>query len=268
MPLTTKARLVLALAMFLVRAEPRAWAQAAALEPVLDRTSHQVSAFLDEVSDVKCTEEVTQIKLTPGGKAQYTERGTYDYLILLSGGNDELQLNESRLAVSQGRKPMNVPMLISNGFSMLFLIFHPHYRSSFPFELEGEEVVDGQRSIRLRFRHHPGSRTPAALAVRGREYPLDLTGTAWIEPETGMISRIEATVGRDMRDVGMAALSARVDYAAIQLPGWQQAHRFPVLATVDVESLRQHWRNEHRFSAYKRFMVDTQESVSSDIGKK
>ncbi len=268
MPATTRVRLAIALAMFLVRAEPRAWAQTTALEPILDKTSRQVSAFLDEVSDVKCTEEVTQTKLTASGRPQYTERGTYDYLILLSGGDDELQLNESRIPVAEARKTKNIPMLVSNGFSMLFLVFHPYYRSSFQFELDGEEVLDGQRLVRVGFRHHPGSRTPAALAVRGREYPLDLTGTAWIEPETGMIARIEATTGRDMRDVGMTALSARVDYAPVRLPGWQRAYRFPVLAVVDVASLRQHWRNEHRFSAYKRFMVDTQESVSSDIGKK
>lgn len=265
---TSKARLVFALAMFLVRAEPRAWADPTALEPLLDKASRRVTAFLDEISYVKCTEQVTQTKLSAGGRPQYTDRGTYDYLILLSGGDNELQLNESRLPMAEERKAKNLPMLISNGFSMLFLIFHPFYRSSFEFALEGEDTLDGQPMMRVRFRHHPGSRTPAALAVRGREYPLDLTGTAWIDPATGMIARIEATVGRDMRDVGLVAFSTRVDYAPIQLPGWQQAYRFPVLAVVDVESLRQHWRNEHRFTAYKRFMVDTQETVSSDIGKK
>ncbi len=267
MPHAPRARLVLALVMFLLRAEPRAWAQAPTLDQVLDRTSRQVVAFLDEVSDVKCTEEVTQIKLSPSGKPQYSERATYDYLILLSGGNDELQLNESRLLVSEGRKPKNIPMLISNGFSMLFLVFHPFYRSSFQFELQGEDTIDGVRMVRVAFRHHPGSRTPAALAVRGREYPLDLTGTAWIDPASGAIARIEVTVGRDMQDVGMRTLAASIEYAPVRLPGWKQAYRFPVLATVDVESLRQRWRNEHRFTAYKRFMVDTQESVSSDIGK-
>lgn len=264
---TTKFRLLLALVLFLMRAEPRAWAQAPDLDKVLDQTSRQVTAFLDEVSDVKCTEEVTQTKLSPSGKPQYTERGTYDYLILLSGGNDELQLNESRLAVAEPRKTRNMPMLISNGFSMLFLIFHPFYRSSFHFELEGEDVLDGQKLLRIGFQHHPGSRTPAALAVRGREYPLDLAGTAWIDLATGAIARIDATVGRDMQDVGMKKFSASVEYAPIRLPGWKQAYRFPVLATVDVESLRQHWRNEHRFTAYKRFMVDTQEAVSSNLGK-
>ena len=268
MPNRSRARLALALAMFLILAEPRAWAQDTDLEKVLDKTSHQVSAFLDQVSDVKCTERVTLEKLNKGGHAEYTEHGTYDYLVLLSGGNDDLQLNESRIPSAQDRKTKNLPMLISNGFSTLFLIFHPYYRGSFRFDAEADDTIDGQRLLRVHFSHVPGSRTPAALAVRGREYPLDLAGTAWIDPATGMIARIDAAVAKDMRDVGLSALSTHVDYAPIRLPGWTQTYRFPVLATVDVETLRQHWRNEHRFSEYKRFMVDTQESVSSDIGKK
>jgi len=254
--------------MFLVRAEPRAWAQATDLDSVLDRTSRQVSAFLDQVSDVKCTERVTLEKLNKGGRAEYTERGTYDYLVLLSGGNDELQLNESRIPSAQDHKKKNLPMLISNGFSTLFLIFHPYYRSSFRFAAEADDTVDGQRLLRVHFAHIPGSRTPAALAVRGREYPLDLAGTAWIDPGTAMIARIDASVDKDMSDVGLRALSTHVDYAPIALPGWSQTYRFPVLATVDVETLRQHWRNEHRFTEYKRFMVDTQETVSNNVGNK
>ncbi len=268
MPSRNSMRVALALVMFLFRAEPRAWAQATDLESLLDKTSRQVSAFLDQVSDVKCTEQVTLEKLNKGGRAEYTERDTYDYLVLLSGGNDELQLNESRIASVQDRKKKNIPMLVSNGFSTLFLIFHPYYRSSFRFTAEPDDTQDGQRMARVHFAHIPGSRTPAALAVRGREYPLDLAGTAWIDPSTGMIARIDASIDKDMSDVGLRALTTHVDYAPIRLPGWTQSYRFPVLATVDVETLRQHWHNEHRFTDYKRFMVDTQEAVSSDIGSK
>ena len=34
----------------------------------------------------------------------------------------------------------------------------------------------------------PGTRSPAALALRGREYPLELSGSAWIDPQTGVIA--------------------------------------------------------------------------------
>jgi len=40
-----------------------------------------------------------------------------------------------------------------------------------------------------------------------------------------------------------------------------------VTATIEVETTRQHWRNTHRFSDYKRFSVSTQESVNESAIK-
>ena len=268
MPRIRDARVALALLMFMFRAEPRAWAEPPDLQRLLDRTGKQVAMFLDQVSDVKCTEQVTQEKLDSKGRAKYSETGTYDYLVLLSGGNDELQLNESRIAAGQTAQTKNVSLLVSNGFSMLFLIFHPYYRSSFRFEADLDDVRDGHRFLRVHFSHIEGARTPAALAVRGREFPLDLTGTAWIDASSGMVARIEAGLQRDMHDVGLRTFSVLSDYEPVPLPGWKQVYWFPVEVTVEVETLKQHWKNVHRFTQYKRFMVDTQESVSGDIGKK
>lgn len=264
----SRLRVALALAMLLLRLEPRAWGQTPDLQKLLDRTGREVTAFLEQVSDVRCTEQVTQEKLNSKGHREYAESGTYDYLVLLSGGDDELQLNESRLATGTQRPVKNASLLISNGFSMLFLIFHPYYRSSFRFEPEADGTIDGQRYLRVHFSHVEGARTPAALAVRGREYPLDLEGTAWIDPASGMVARIETGLQKDMHDVGLRSLSAEIAYQPIQLPGWDREYRFPVEVDVEVETLRQHWRNVHHFSHYQRFMVDTQESVSNDMGKK
>jgi hypothetical protein len=232
-------------------------------QSLLDKTSHEVSEFLDQMSDVKCTETVLQEKLNPGGHKEYAEHATYDYLILLQGSGDELLLNESRLLQRHDAKPKkNLPLLITNGFSTLFLIFHPYYRDSFRFEEDGSEVVDGNTLTRIRFTHLGGARTPAALSVRGREYPLELTGTAWIVPENGRIAKIDASLANDMHDVGLRTLDVEVVYAAIALPGWEEKYRFPVSARVDVETLKQHWRNVHEFSGYKRFTVASEAVVA------
>ncbi len=268
MPGRNGARLLFALTMFVFRASPYAVAQAPDVTTVLDRATRQVTTFLDQVSDVKCTEQVTQEKLNGSGRPEYTEHATYDYLVLLSGGDDQLQLNESRIPTRLDSNTKNLPLLISNGLSTLFLIFHPFYRSSFRFEAAGEDEIGGEHFLRVHFRHIEGSRTPAALAVRGREYPLDLDGIAWIDSTSGSIGRIETSLQNDMRDVGLRRLAVQVEYSTIHLPGWPQEFRFPVLASVDVETLRQHWRNVHRFSDYKRFMVDTEEKVSGNIGTK
>ena len=256
------------LVMTLLRCSLPAWAADA--DTIVDRASRQVTAFLDQMSDVKCSEHVTQLKLDKNGHTAYSENSSFDYLVLLQGFGDELLLNESRLgdAHNEQRNKKNVPLLITNGFSMLMLIFHPYYRNSFEFVAMPDEIVAGHRTAQVRFNHIPGTRTPAALAVRGREFPLELTGTAWIEPETGQVAKLKIGLAKDMSDVGLKSLTAEIDYEPIQLPGWTQAYRFPSVATVEVETLRQRWRNIHRFSNYKRFMVDTSVSVADPEQKK
>lgn len=234
--------------------------QAIDVNAAVDKASSRVELLLTKFSDVKCTEEVVQQKFNKGGHVEYSERETYDYLIMLQGDKDELLLNESRLQDKDhsAASRQNLPLLLTNGFSSLFLIFHPYYRSSFRFDFDGIEQVGNQRLMRIRFSHLPNSRTPAALAVRGHEYPLELTGVAWVDPATGIITRIDSSLQNDMKDVGLRALSAQVEYSAVTFAGWKTPVHLPATATIDVESLRQHWRNTHRFRNYMQFTVDTQ----------
>jgi len=233
------------------------------VEQLVDRTSKQVTAYLDQVSDVTCTEHVEQLKLSPEGKVQYSESGTYNYFVLLQGSNDDLLLSESRLLQSPERKrPKNVSLLLTNGFSTLFLIFHPYYLASYRFEEVSEDTIGERHYIRLHFTSIPGARTPAALAVRGREYPLELTGDAWVDPQTGMIARIQATLAHDLSDVGLRTFNVQVDYVPVRLPAWPREYLFPGSATVEVATLRQHWRNVHQFSDYKSFMVGTDQDIA------
>src|SRR5664279_1448107 len=96
-----------------LRCAPPAWAADA--DTIVDRASRQVTAFLDQMSDVKCSEHVTQLKLDKNGHTAYLENSSFDYLVLLQGSGDELLLNESRLsdAHNEQRNKKNVPLLLS-----------------------------------------------------------------------------------------------------------------------------------------------------------
>jgi hypothetical protein len=232
---------------------------------LIDRTSREVVAYVEKISDVTCTEQVSQVKLASSGKVVAHDQAGYSYFVLLQGNEHDLLLSESRVPQSPEHKAeRNVSLLLTNGFSMLFLIFHPYYAPSYHFEPRGEEMVDGVPRLRVHFRPIPGARTPAALAVRGREYPLELTGDAWLDPDTGMVARIQASLADSLADVGVKSLQVDVEYTAVHLPAWPRAYMFPATTTVEVETARQHWRNIHRFSNYKSFMVSTEQNVADD----
>ncbi len=234
------------------------------LDDVLSLTSAQVTKFLDEFSNVKCTEEVEQQKLRTDGKVELKEQSTYDYLVILTNNGGDLSLGESRLALHEAKRDhKNRPLLVSNGFATLFLVFHPYYLDSFKFALAGEAVSDGHPLVKVGFQHIPGMRSPAALALRGREYPLDLSGVAWIDPRTGVITRIEAGIENSLEDVGLKSLRSEVEFAPAPFRDLKERYWFPSVASVEVETPRQHWRNTHRFIDYKRFSVSSEEQVTN-----
>jgi hypothetical protein len=234
------------------------------LDKVLDRVTRHVSDFLDLFSDVKCTEQVTQEKLKPNGKVELAEQSTYDYLVILTNAGGELSLDESRLPLKQSTadRKKDISMLLSNGFATLFLVFHPYYANSFEFTDAGTELLNGHNARKIRFQHIRNTRSIAALALRGREYPLELSGTAWVDPETGDMLRIEAGIASTLEDIGMKSLQSQVTFAPVTFHKDDPAHWFPTEAVVEVETPKQHWRNTHRFSAYKQFSVTTEEHVA------
>lgn len=229
---------------------------------LLSRVQGQVANYLDQFSDVKCTEKVNQQKLTPNGKVELQRDSTYDYLVILTNAGGEVSLDESRLAVGEAAKAdkKNRPLLVTNGFATLFLIFHTYYSQSFQFAVGDVETLNGHAYQKVSFQHNRGTRSPAALSLRGREYPLELSGTAWIDPQTATIAKIEMSVGNSMEDVGLKALRSEVAYAPVPFRD-SPTYWFPSQATVEVETQRQHWRNTHTFSDYKKFNVSTEEKV-------
>ncbi|MBZ5628098.1 MAG: hypothetical protein LAO06_04445 [Acidobacteriia bacterium] len=229
----------------------------------LARTRAQVESFLKLFSEVRCTEVVVQAKLTKHGKVDHQEKSTYDYLVLAQESGSYLNLQESRLEQQAPQKKANVPLLVTNGFATLLLVFHPFYKDSFEFSPPETEVVNGQTLARIAFRHIRNKPTTMELVLRGREYPLDITGSAWIDPASGSIVRIESELAQTMDDIGLRVLRTDVQYDPVHLRGVDDSLRLPSIATVEVQTARQHWRNIHRFSGYQHFSVDVEETVKA-----
>lgn len=254
------ARIVLAVVF--LSAVPRTAAQQQPLDDLLARASKQVSVFLDQFSNVKCTEYVTQLKLGKNDKVEAKQDTTFDYLVILTSAGGQLNLSESRLSERHSKQVKNLPLLVTNGFATLFLVFHPYYEGSFQFSQQEDDFLNGKRYARVHFEHIKGTRSPTALVLRGREYPLELAGTAWVDPDTGAIAKIVAGIDSSLDDLGLKMLRSEVEYTPVPFRDRKQTFWFPSEATIEVETPKQHWRNTHRFADYKEFSVSTEEVIA------
>ncbi|HET7212579.1 MAG TPA: hypothetical protein VFL79_03270 [Terriglobia bacterium] len=230
--------------------------------PLVDRVTQVVTTFFAKLSDVECTELVSQTKFRKNGKVEYIGNSSFDYVVVAEPSGGELTLAESRLAKLERREARRLPLMVTNGFSTLLLIFHPEYRAGFEFNPLEDEVADGKTYARLEFHHIRGTRSTAALLVQGQEYPLDFQGVAWIDRETGEVWKIEAGLESPMDDIGLRSMRTEVIYGPVKFQGTSDTYWLPQMATIDVESLRERWRNVHRFTAYRQFATSVKETGS------
>jgi len=237
-------------------------AQAVVSASAVDKAQKQVVDYIGKLADLHCTEDVVQEKLKPNGGTELSLKSQYDYFLYMQGNSYDFQLSESRLEVGT-QKQARRPLLLTNGFSTLLLVFHPYYRDAFEFTAQPPENLEGRSVVALHFSHIPGARSPAALALRGREFPLDIEGTAWLDSNSGQVVRMEAGLAHEMTDVGLKSLKVRVDYQPS--PKSSDYFMVPAKAVVDLETPRQHWRNTHTFHNYKLFSTEANQDPTVKV---
>ncbi|MGH9679959.1 MAG: hypothetical protein ACRD4Y_08405, partial [Candidatus Acidiferrales bacterium] len=237
---------------------------ASAAPDSMARTRKQVQEYFDQFSDLTCKESVTQLILNQSGRTIYRENSAYDYQFQTNDDNGNWKFVETRSSRSAAFRDPARSLLVTTGFASLLLVAHPMYADSYTFVQDGSEVIGGVSYQRIRFTPIPGQSSPATLRLRGKNYPLPLSGTLWIDPQSGAVVKLEASVGSGMSDLGLAGMHSEVYFAPHQFRGRQGAVWVPESAIIDVRTPHQHWRNLHRFSDYKRFDVNVHEEIGKN----
>jgi len=229
-----------------------------AIAPEMASLAHarkNVGVFFEQSSNVVCAESVTQTVLGKNGKPAYREESRYDYQLQAFSVGDSLKLQESRDVRKQAFRDAARTLLITKGFATLLLIVHSKYESSYDFEPAGIENDGTVTLAKYNFKPIPGASSPAALQLRGKNYPLPLSGSIWIDQATGAVTRLTAAVDSSLSDLGLRQMQSDIHYALVQFHDPEESYWMPVSATIDLETPLQHWRNVHRFTAYRRFQA-------------
>lgn len=246
--------LTLAIGFSLISAT-RAFAAAVPGE-LMSSLATRATQFTEQFSAIMCTETVEQRKKELNGKTILERKSTFDYLVLLQAAGEELLVEESRVQRGKAPKESDRPLLTTNGFSTLILIFHPLFQPHFRFEDAGEQTWNGRQWQVLQFAHIAGRRTPSVLQFHQRDYPVSWQGTAWIDGKTNAIARIQVRLLAPMEEAGLAQLSSDVTYAPVKL-GDSPEMFLPQSVMVDAGTKRQRWENKHTFMGYRQFQVST-----------
>lgn len=229
----------------------------------LQRARQSVDKFFENSSNVVCAESITQSIVGKQGKAAYREESRYTYQVETTSASGSLKMKEFREARKVAFRDPARTLLVTNGFASLLLIVHSDYDASYQFEPGEEQTVDGAILQEIRFKPIPGGASPAALQLRGKNYPLPLSGSIWIDKQSGAVARLTAAVDSSLSDLGLQGMRSDIHYALIQFHDPEESYWMPASATIDVETPLQHWRNVHRFTGYRRFKA----TIEVEMGK-
>jgi len=235
--------------------------RAGAEQQVMDLAARAAERAIADLSSVACTETVVETKLNQKEKIEERRKRTFDYLVLLDTDDGDLSVTESRIEQGAEKKTEAQPLLASTGFATLGLILHPYYQNSFEFSDLGMVEEGGRQWRRLAFEFRPGRRSPSVLRAGAREYPLAWKGEVHLDPATGHVASIQASLGAQLEEIGLESLEASVRYGPPTLKDAPRdaAEWLPLEAIIDLKTHHQHWRNVHTFGGYKHFDVTTTE---------
>ncbi|MGB2633530.1 MAG: hypothetical protein WAM58_06310 [Candidatus Acidiferrum sp.] len=225
----------------------------------IDHSRKLIDAFFEQTSNVVCTENVEQTLVGKNNKPMYREESVFEYQLQSTNNRGgSLRLTESRETRKAAFRDPNKTLLITNGFASLLLILHERYESSYTFDPLSEETTDNRTALHVHFKAVPGGSSPAAIQLLGRNYPLPLKGDIWIDEETGAITKLASSLDGSLADLGLRDIQTEIHYSLVQFHAPEEAYWMPASAIIDVQTPKQHWRNVHHFSAYRRFRATIQ----------
>jgi hypothetical protein len=222
------------------------------------RSRKLIDKFFEQMSNVVCNEDVAQSIVGKNGKPMYREESIYEYQMQANTRSGSLKLVESRDARKEAFRDPSKTLLITNGFASMLLILHQDFESSFVFTPLSEEAIDGRTLVKIHFKPVPGASSPAAIQLRSRNYPLPLTGDVWLDRDSGAVVRLMSRLDSGLDDLGLHDLRSEIHYSIVEFHDPEESYWMPASAMIDVQTPKQHWRNVHRFTDYRRFRATIQ----------
>lgn len=217
-----------------------------------------IDSFFEQTSNVVCMENVSQSLVGKNNKPMYREESVFEYQMQSGSRNGAMRLTETRDPKKVAFRNPNTTLLLTNGFASMLLVLHQKYEPSYVFEPLAEETIEGRTLAKVHFKPVPGGASPAAIQLRGRNYPLQLNGDIWIDEESGAVVRLVSSLDTSLADLGLRDLHSEIHYSIVQFHDPEEAYWMPASAVIDVETPKQHWRNVHRFTDYRRFRATIQ----------
>jgi hypothetical protein len=235
---------------------------------VLERVRQTATLLFHDFPQISCDEEVSSKVLLPegspegyGGVRLSTKLHKFLYIVIPGPAGSLPAFEEYRTDLKGN--PLDVSSLsdlfmITSGFASSWLYLSPADQHDSRFRLFGIQTIRNRECHVVGFAQDPERvRSAGGFLDRGKSAVVLVQGLAWIDTRTFQVMRVVTWLLAPRTDVGLRSQISTVDFYPVQPSGSERVLWLPGDVRVEVVCRGIEVRNEHHYSNFKLFRVDS-----------
>jgi tetratricopeptide (TPR) repeat protein len=233
------------------------------LEEILKRTGEGVDTFFKSFPNTSSVEQVHQERLAKDGKVQVSLDQEFLYLMLARAENTGLGIEEHR-STTEGLNTslagLKKGLMLTSGFTSVSYVFHPLNRGGSDFRYLGKQTLDGHTAHVIAFAQKPETTKMITRFISDDGNAVILIhGLAWVDIETFQILRLRTDLLHPAPNVRLQKQTTEILFQQVAFDGTASQLWLPQEVNVTVDWRGRLHRNQHRYSDFKLFNIETRE---------
>jgi VWFA-related protein len=230
------------------------------LPRILTQTAVQVDELFSSSIDLLTQEDVTQARLGTSGSVKSSQHFLYDYLIVHHTDGLARTIEEYRTDSRGNRIEQTGPdqgFSLTSGFALICIHFASGHRTDSRFRYLGQQTVGSQNAYVVGFAELENARTTEKVTGRWGTALLRIQGIAWIDEQSFQILRMRTDLLAPLADVGLEQQTTEVSFDGVRPVDVPSPLWLPSDVTVEAQFQGIRFRNEHRYTNYRRYRVSS-----------
>ncbi len=242
-------------------------ADQSALPALLQQLGANVAALFANFPNTISVEQIRQERLRSNGKIQDQLAQQCQYLLVTRPAEAGLGLEEYRGDATGARvaiQGLDNGFMLTSGFASSALIFHPDYQPGSSFRYLGTQSAGGRETEVVAFAQKPArARTVERFNADGQSALILVQGVAWIDAATHQIVRMRTDLLKPQSQLRLGRQTTDIEFGPVRFKEIAKEVWLPRRVTVTVEWKGKNYRNQHEYSDFRLFNVNTREKQSA-----
>ncbi|MGA2261775.1 MAG: hypothetical protein ABSH28_10090 [Acidobacteriota bacterium] len=244
------------------------------LARLLKKVGENVEAFFRNIPNTSSKEQIFLQRLRLG-RVQASAGSEFSYLLLVPSDHEEIIFKEDRVdskghaieLTDRNRAPSAElerlsQFVLTAGFAGCQFFLHPSHQSGSLFRYLGRQTSGARFQVMAFAQKQEAGDFLTAIHGSQDLTPVLLQGLIWVDPLTSQIVRMRTDLLEPDSKDGVKRQATEVWFSEIHFTAMAQSFWLPRRVVVTTERGQDTFRNEHGYSDYRLFTVESSSKVT------